>query len=539
MKQTERIVVVGSGASGVHFALTLLRKGYSVRMFDVGREGAALPAPQWNFTALKDRLDDPSGYFLGSRFEGVLLPGSDAEYYGIPPGKDYVFRELPGFNYSTRGFAPLFSFAQGGLAEAWTAGCYPLNAAEVADFPFSYPSLKNQYEEVARRIGITGEPDDLARFMPLHDNLLPPLKLDAHSQKLLEAYALNRDRLNRKVGAYVGRTRVATLSRPLGSRNACDYLGRCLWGCPHEALYTPSQTLRECQSHTQFEYISGLQVDYFKIGSGGRVRSIVTRPVEGGPEQEFPVDRLALAAGTLASSKIVMYSVLRATGERVRLRGLMDNRQILVPFVNLRMLGQRYTADAYQYHLLGMGIQAGDPRDYIHGQITTLKTALLHPIIQNLPFDLQTSTYVTRSLRSALGVVNVNFRDTRRNENSVTLTGGEAGKPLQLQIQYAPSADEPDYIRDGVRKVKQTLKALGCIVPPRMIHMRPMGASVHYAGTMPMTRESGPLTTTEYCQSRDFNNLFVADGSTFPFLPAKNITFTLMANAVRVAEAAF
>jgi hypothetical protein len=29
----------------------------------------------------------------------------------------------------------------------------------------------------------------------------------------------------------------------------------------------------------------------------------------------------------------------------------------------------------------------------------------------------------------------------------------------------------------------------------------------------------------------------MVDGATFPFLPAKNITFTLMANAVRVAEA--
>jgi choline dehydrogenase-like flavoprotein len=66
-----------------------------------------------------------------------------------------------------------------------------------------------------------------------------------------------------------------------------------------------------------------------------------------------------------------------------------------------------------------------------------------------------------------------------------------------------------------------------------------MGASVHYAGTLPMTSEPAPFSTTELCQSRDFHNLFVVDGSTFPFLPAKNITFTLMANAVRVAEAAF
>ena len=79
---------------------------------------------------------------------------------------------------------------------------------------------------------------------------------------------------------------------------------------------------------------------------------------------------------------------------------------------------------------------------------------------------------------------------------------------------------------------------MGCVVPPGMAHVRPMGASVHYAGTLPMTEAAAPFTTTPFCQSRDFENLYLVDGATFPFLPAKNITFTLMANAARVAEGA-
>jgi choline dehydrogenase-like flavoprotein len=246
-----------------------------------------------------------------------------------------------------------------------------------------------------------------------------------------------------------------------------------------------------------------------------------------------------LAAGTLLSSKILLQSWLHATGESIQLRGLMDNRQILAPFVNLGMIGKTVSQDSYQYHLLGMGIQSEDPREYVHGQITTLKTAMMHPIIQKLPFDLRTSTFVTRALRCALGVVNVNFRDTRRDDNYVALSDTKNGDRSKLVIHYAPSADEPTRMRDAMGKVKRTLRALGCVMPPGMAHMRPMGASVHYAGTLPMSRNSGSLTTTEYCQSRDFDNLFLVDGSTFPFLPAKNLTFTLMANAVRIAEAAF
>jgi choline dehydrogenase-like flavoprotein len=66
-----------------------------------------------------------------------------------------------------------------------------------------------------------------------------------------------------------------------------------------------------------------------------------------------------------------------------------------------------------------------------------------------------------------------------------------------------------------------------------------MGASVHYAGTLPIAEQKTPYTASKYSQSHDFPNLYFVDGTTFPFLPAKQLTFTMMANAVRVAECAF
>ncbi len=530
------VTVVGSGASGVHFALSVLRKGGTVRMLDVGRRGRVPVLPDASLDDLKTQLEDPAGYFLGPRYGAALLPGVDDEYYGIPPSKDYVFDPPGGFGHSSSGFAPLFSFARGGLAEVWTGGCYPLNADELEDFPFPHADLATHYAEVARRIGVTGEEDDLSRFMPTHGPLLPPIRLDRHSDTLMSSYARVRERLNRR-GAYLGRTRVATLSQPLGTRQACDHLGRCLWGCPRGALYTPSQTLLECQEYQGFEYISGIDVTHLHVGAGTRVRTIVGRTLDTGAEREFPVDRVALAAGALQSTRIFLASMLREAGQRIRLRGLMDNRQVLMPFVNLTMLGQQFSPDSYQYHLLGLGLDASSPRDYVHGQITTLKTALVHPLIQKLPLDLSTSTSIFRALHAALGLVNVNFRDTRRDDNYVELSAEHAAP--RLHIHYSPDADEPARVTSAISRVKRSLLSLNCVVPPGMAHIRPMGASVHYAGTLPMSRAAAPFTTTEYCQSREFDNLFLVDGATFPFLPAKNITFTLMANAVRVAEAAF
>ena len=136
-------------------------------------------------------------------------------------------------------------------------------------------------------------------------------------------------------------------------------------------------------------------------------------------------------------------------------------------------------------------------------------------------------------------IVNVNFHDTRRDSNSVTLEKDAASGREKLVIHYAPAPGEATWIASGLSRVKSALWKLGCVVPPGMAHVRPMGASAHYAGTLPMSKTAAPHTTDENCRSRDFENLYFADGATFPFLPAKNITFTLMANAVRVAENAF
>lgn len=539
MVSDRRVLVVGSGPSGVHFAQTALSKGYQVTMVDVGREAPPPVMPEADLVQLKEELADPAGYFLGGSYEGVLLPDFDKEYYGTPPSKNYVFEDGARFAGSLEGFEPLFSFARGGMAEAWTAGCYPFNDGELTDFPFSYARLAPHYGEVARRIGITGEPDDLGRFMPLHEHLLQPLPLDTHSLRLVRAYERKRAYLNETLGAYLGRTRVATLSRDMDERKACTKLGRCLWGCPRGALYTPSQTVRTLQRHDGFRYLGGLEALRFQIGDNGRATALIARQVGGGEIQTLPTSQLALAAGTLPTAAIVLRSILAATGERVRLTGLMDNRQVLVPFLNVGMLGRPYDPASYQYHLLGLGLSDPDPRAYVHGQITTLKTALLHPIIQQLPFDLRTSLLVARATHSALGVVNVNFHDSRRGDNWVELEEGADMESPRLRIRYVPAADEPGRLHAALGKVRRVLRALGCVVPPGMQHLRPMGASVHYAGLFPMTTSGdGRWGTDEHCRTREFSNVLLVDGSTFPFLPAKNVTFTLMANASRVAAEA-
>jgi choline dehydrogenase-like flavoprotein len=529
-------------------------------MIDVGMQRPPIELPDETFTALKKHLSDPARYFLGEHYRAVVLPGPDgsSEYYGFPASKSYVFRSPPYFRYESRNGAPLVSFATGGLAEAWTGGCYAFDDAELSEFPFTYSDLKPHYDEIARRIGIAGEVDDLSYHFPHHEHLSQPLSLDENSARLYSRYKKNCHALvekhkikmgrsrNKNCHALVekhkikmGRSRNAVIAQGRDGRGGCRYCGRCLWGCPNGAFYTPSLTLNQCISHEKFSYHPGYFASHFHLARNFEIEHLTAYRLNG-VHETFRADAFVLACGAISTSNLVLRSVYRSTGDIIRLSGLTNNRQVLAPFFNLSMLGRIYNPETYQYHQLAVGLETENPSEYIHGQITTLKTVTAHPIVQNLPLDLRSATNVFSNLRSSLGLLSLFFCDYRREESYVTLApvanyGEEAAWPALL-IHYVPSKVEEAPIRKVVTKFRHFFRTLGAPLIPGMTKIRSMGKVEHYSGTLPMSRTRKTWAVSDNCQSYDIPNMFVVDGSTFPFLPAKNLTFTLMANAARVAE---
>lgn len=531
-----KLLVIGSGPSGLHFALTALRKGHQVVMLDVGNARAPVAAPAESFMGLKRKLDDPAAYFLGPAYRGMTVPDpartGDREYYGLPPSKDYVFEASPHFRFQHDGFAPLTSFAAGGLAESWTGGSYPFDDTDLSAFPFTYADIKPYYGEIAARIGVGGDSDDLP--FESHASLTQPTALDQSSQQLMNRYAKRRDALMARHGVRFGRSRQAVLTQPRGEREACRACGRCLWGCPNGAFYTPSFTLNECLAYENFDYRPGYFVSHFETGGEGELSGAIAFPTGGGAAEKFTGDAYVLAAGALSSSNIVLRTHFKARGEIVRLEGLMDNRQVLAPFFNLSMLGKAYSPDTYQYHQLAFGLEQQSGH-YVHGQVTTLKTGAAHPVVQSLPLDMKSGANVFRSLRSGLGVANINYADTRRKGNYLTLAEDGNEWPA-LQARYRSAEGEDAEIRRTMRKIGKFFSDIGAPFIPAMAHIRPAGSGVHYGGTLPMSADRRPFGVSPSGQSYDFANLYIADGSTFPFMPAKNLTFTLMANAARIAD---
>jgi choline dehydrogenase-like flavoprotein len=124
---------------------------------------------------------------------------------------------------------------------------------------------------------------------------------------------------------------------------------------------------------------------------------------------------------------------------------------------------------------------------------------------------------------------------------------------MMLTMLFYPGRRDPaNYIRldqDGALDINYEWKStgrperhliaafrrLGYLGASAMCLYPPMGSSLHYAGTLPMKAAPGPYQTGADGRLFGTGSVYVADGACFTELPAKNLTFTIMANAMRIA----
>src|SRR5207244_3936272 len=101
-----------------------------------------------------------------------------------------------------------------------------------------------------------------------------------------------------------------------------------------------------------------------------------------------------------------------------------------------------------------------------------------------------------------------------------------------LEIAFRPPPEVAQRQQQHERVMRRALRQLGCW-PMRTV-LPGHGTSAHYASQFPFSREDKPLTTEASGRLRGTRGVYIADGAGLAYLPAKGLTFTLMANANRV-----
>jgi len=120
------------------------------------------------------------------------------------------------------------------------------------------------------------------------------------------------------------------------------------------------------------------------------------------------------------------------------------------------------------------------------------------------------------------------YKDELKKENYVRLS--KEGKLITRFVR-------PPLTNQVEKHFIKILRKGGFLSHPRLIHYSAPGTSVHYAGTLPMSKDKSlPYRTEADTRLSCAGHVYVADAAVFPDLPAKNHTLTIMAIAMRTAD---
>jgi hypothetical protein len=195
------------------------------------------------------------------------------------------------------------------------------------------------------------------------------------------------------------------------------------------------------------------------------------------------------------------------------------------------MLGRSPADRRHSLAQLTALLRRTDPDRIVQAQLFSYRSLLTFKLMKESPLGHRDSLRILRLLIPIFAVLGIHHTDRPGPGKSCVLRrGGESAD--RLEIAYRQSAAEEALTRADERVLLRCFRRLGCW-PLRAI--RPShGASLHYAGTFPILPEGGELTCDRDGRLRATRSVYLADGSIFPWIPPKGLTFTLMANADRV-----
>jgi choline dehydrogenase-like flavoprotein len=515
------VIVVGSGASAVNAAAPLIAAGRAVRMLDVGNVGGRYPLPDGPFEEVRRRDPQQHRYLLGDRFEGIGFEHVGAGAQLTPP-RQFVCEDADRLQpVASTSFFPLHSLAEGGLAGAWGAGAPCFVDSDFAGFPIGHADLAPHYEEVAARIGINGTRDDLWPFLGELDALQPPVEIDHNGRTILDRYARVRDR-KRTRGLYLGRPRLAMLTQALRGREPNRLWDTDFWSDTGKSVYRPRWTVEELRASSRFELVARKLVVAFAERDGWV--EVTARDVDTQQLETHRARTLVLGAGTLGSTRIALRS-LAPRGARVP---IVCNPHTYMPLLNVNQLGKPIS-DARHSLAQACVVHAPDgiDRPFTVGHLYSYRSLLMFRLMKDAPLPHREGLEILRHLSPNFAVLIVQHADAPTPAKYCELAGDE------FTVEYAPGASERAQNLAVESAIARALLRSRC-VKLRAQHAG-HAASTHFAGTLPMTHRDEPLTTDRDGKLRGTRAVYVVDGSVFPALPSKGLTFTMMANANRIA----
>ena len=525
-------IVIGSGPCGVHAAQTLIEKGKNVTVLDVGYSDEHYKniVPNDDFENLRKNDSKQYRYFIGDKFESIPLVDLKVGAQLTPPRKHLIKNVNKLIPISSETFFPMESLAYGGLGAGWGLGCYVYSDSELLKAGLDPAKMKNAYETISERIGISCTNDDTTPYTTSYlNNILPPMKMDSSSKLLYNKYLNKKETFLRK-NIFMGNPPLAMLSVDYKNRKKSEYNDMDFYSDIDKNSYRAWMTIEEMKKYDNFNYINKILVLRFVEDENGVV--VEGKNIESNELVSFYCKKLLIATGPLGSARIV----LRSFKGKINRLPLLCNPYSYIPCINFAMLGkplERFKSSMGQLVMIYDKNKTNN--DVSTVSLFTYRSLMLYKLVKETPLNLSDGRIIMQYLQSAFIIAGTHHPDEfSENKYLELIKDDQSFTNDKLFAYYSLSDEEKNKVKNNEKVIKKSLRQLGCF--PVMKIDPGFGSSIHYAGTLPFSEKEEIGTTATNGKLNGTKNIFIADGSGFKYLPAKGITLSIMANAHNVAN---
>jgi hypothetical protein len=509
-------------------AQTLAEAGKNVLILDGGihDEQYAQIQPQQDFESLRRNDPQQHWYLLGDRFES--LPENDLGTGAqLTPARNYLVEAVDKFLPLAGNFSPMESLALGGLGGGWGLGCCVFSDEELKMAGLAPEKMHGAYQVIADRIGISGADDDARSFTSAGlQNIQAAQKADPVAETILQRYDSKKNQLNRE-GFFLGRPALALLTEPKDGRKPSALRDMDFYDNKEEAAWRPEITMRRLRKLPNVSYEGGLLVTDFTETDDQIVVNAIR--ITDGTKINFICRHLILAPGVLGTARIVLRSMPQP---EIKLP-LLCNPYTYMPCIVPSRLGKKIPAENCAYAQLSL-FHKQTETDIAMASMYTYRSLMLFRLLRETPLNFRDGRIFMQHLAPALLIAGIHHPEKLRHGQHLFLEKNNSSPTGDhLHVNY-DRGDADEEVTGREKKYSKALRKLGAW-PLKKIRPE-IGASIHYAGVLPFSEEKKSFTLQPSGKLNGTNNVYVADGSGFKFLPAKGLTLSLMANAHCVVE---
>lgn len=507
--------------------LALVNRGAKVQMIDAGISNIAgiQPPEGHSFLDLRKTDKEQWRWLLGSHFEALGFNTISTGSHLGPQRQHIHIGTQDWIPLQSDDFSPLETLARGGLGEAWGLGTYVYNDKELVQAGLDPTEMKMYYQEVVNHIGVSGAKEDLkTELCGELQGIQEPIMMDSLVSSLYSRYQKKRAWF-KKHGIAMDHASLALLTKPYDGREACSYDELDFYR-NDPAAWRPEITLSKLDQSHGFEYVPGKLATSFRE-IGGEVK-LECFDINTDSLENLTTDRLILACGPLATARIAMRSL-----EIDELPFLCNPYRYIAavkPGFMGRNIDEARSALAQAMLIIDSN---GKQSQNLSASIYSYRSLMLYRLLLQVPIlPFREALRMVRFIAPSLVLAGLHFPDLEVQGRSLRLerdANSKTGDKL-----YAENIGAKNQYIPELRLFRKALCKMGCF-PVKTINPG-FGSSIHYAGTLPFEGKNGDGYISRKGLLRNCSNVYVADASGFLALPAKGITLTLMANAMRVAS---